>query len=179
MGLLTKLREWKDKREMQVENKMLQRETTAKQVIEKLETRKRTLEEREKIFRQRDKLQEDIKLRESSVRELKLKESNPIMYSIKQNVQKKLAEAKKEREKTPLRSSINRVSKQNSSGNIFSSQANFSSPFVSKNNSNELNKRISASLGRSNPVITSSPLMGVAPKPKKTKKKGKQIVTRL
>jgi hypothetical protein len=102
MGLFSRLKEMKAKRQQKLEERQVSSYTNAQSRIKELETRKSMLKERESVFLAKQKLEEDIKEREISVKRMESRERNPVFSSIKDNIKAKLKEAEK-RKATPLK----------------------------------------------------------------------------
>lgn len=94
MGLFTRLKEMKAKRQEKMEARQVSAFTNAQSRIKELETRKALLKERESVFLAKQKLENDIKERETSVKRMESRERNPVFSSIKDNIKAKLNEAK-------------------------------------------------------------------------------------
>jgi len=174
MGLFARFKEYREKRQRKAEDRVISNVATANERIKELETRRKVLDERERIFRQRDSLQNDVKVKEQAVKDLEYKQTNPVMYAIKQNVNRKLQEAKKERMSRSIVSGVKKTANSPSDSYFTGSQdsknflkhatGSFSNPVYGKTNTQYM--------------TGGSPFSSSQPKPK-AKRKQKQIVIRL
>lgn len=184
MSLISRMKEYRENRRKKQEERTINNVANAGERIKELQAREKTLKERAIVLEEKRGLETAVKQRERTVKDLEYRQNNPVLSSLKDNIQERIKNSKSSSamfSSKPTGKGFSKGVRSVASNNQSSSP--FVQSFNSYNDSSKLTKNITGSFGnpmKGNRFVTGgkSPFVVERAAPK-VRTKRKEIVIRL